>query len=169
MENRIKNTQSLEILKTCLNKEIKEIYVTGWTEIREKYHYFSTMDWWYYIEFENYFLCIEASQTIGTIKLHMHQNIQCNFEIEEADIFTVKAINNKTYLGQEVVEYDLFYSNSDHELFALGIQFEDNRYLHKNNQYVFFNSLTWDGIAIGDERDKRDFLKDERFYYEKLK
>lgn len=169
MDNSIKKVQALEILKICLNQEIKEIYVTGWTEIREKYHYFSTMDWWYQIEFEDFFLCVEASQTIGTIKLHIHQNIQCNFEIAEDDIFTVKAIDKKTYLGQEVVEYDLFYSNDDHELFALGIQFKDNRYLHKNNQYVFFNSLTFDGIEVGNKRNCEELLKDKRFYLEKLR
>lgn len=169
MENRIRNAQSLEILKTRLNKDIKDIYVTGWTEIRENYHYFSTMDWWYYIEFENFFLCIEALPTIGTIRLRIEKGIQCNFEIDEDDIFTVKTIDNKTYLGQEIVEFDLFYSNNNHELFALGIQFKDNKYVHKDSKYVFFNSLNFDGIEIGSERNKHQFSKDDCFYLEKLK
>jgi hypothetical protein len=39
----------IKVLKNCLNKEIKEIFVTGYSEIRENYNYFSPMLWWYYI------------------------------------------------------------------------------------------------------------------------
>jgi len=163
-----KNLKSIEILKGRLNKEIREIYVTGFSEVRSDFNFFSTMDWWYYVEFEDCFLCIETSQTIGTIELHIHQNIQCNFEIQEDDIFTVKAINNTDYRGQKIVAYDLFYGVPDSELFAFGIQFEDPRTLDKRDRYVFFDSLTFDGIEVGDRRKRDRYLEDDRFYLEKL-
>lgn len=37
----------IKLLETCLNKEIEEIFVTGYSEIREDYNYFSPMLWWY--------------------------------------------------------------------------------------------------------------------------
>jgi hypothetical protein len=160
-------TEIVDILNKCLNKEIKEVYVTGYSEIRDGYNFFSTMNWWYYLEFEGFFLCVASSTTVGMIELYIHQSIQKNFELDNGDIFTVSPINKQDYLGQEVIGYDLIY-DFDHQLFALGIQFKDNRYLDKHNKYVFFNSLTLDGFEVGDEKDKDIFLEDTRFYLKKF-
>jgi len=161
-------TEMINVLKQCLNKEIRGIYVTGYSEVKEDYNLFSTMDWWYYIEFENFFLCIASSQARGMIQLYICPNIQCNFELYDGDVFTVAPINNKIYLGQEIVSYDLIYGNFDTELFALGIQFKDNRYVHKDNKYVFFDSMTFDGIEVGVEKDRDRLLEDNRFYMKKF-
>lgn len=162
------NQPTINILNNCLNKEIKEIYVTGYSEIRNKFNFFSTIDWWYYIEFEDFFLCISSSQSRGMLQLFIHQEILCNFDLQENDVFTVATINKETYLGQKIVRCDLIYGNFDPELLALGIQFEDNRYLHKDNKYVFFDSSTFDGIEVGDLSDRDNLLEDERFYMESI-
>jgi hypothetical protein len=167
MLNKIKNNQSIEILKSCLNREIKDIYVTGWTEAREKYHYFSAMHWWYYIKFEDFLLCFESSQTRGILEFHIHPEIKCNFDIEKDDIFTITQIDKRDYSGQKIANYDLGY-DFNHQLIALGIQFEDTRFVHKNNKYVFFNSLSVDGIEVGDEHNRNSFLEDTCFHMEKL-
>ena len=160
-------TEIADVLNKCLNKTIKDIYVTGYSEVRDGYNLFSTMNWWYYLEFESFFLCVTANQANGLIELYIHQNIQKNFEIDNDDVFTVSPINNENYLGQEVVECDLIY-DFNHQLFALGIQFNDTRYVHKNNKYVFFNSLTFEALEVGDEKAKDLLLEDARFYLKKF-
>ncbi len=166
--NEDRNRKSIKILKNCLNKELKNIYVTGYSEVKDEFNFFSPMNWWYYLEFADCFLCIESSQTTGVIELHIHQNIQCNFDIEKVDIFTVAMINNENYLGKKIVAFDLIYGTFDPGLFALGLQFEDRRYAYQNNKYVYFNSLNFDGIEVGDKSNRDELLEDKRFYLEKL-
>lgn len=158
----------VNVLKKCLNEEIKGIFVTGFSEVKDYYNLFFTMDWWFYIEFEKYFLCIASDTTKGMIQLHIHQNIKCNFELNEEDVFTVSPIDSKAYLGQEIIGYDLVYGNFDPELFALGIQFKDNKYVQKDNKYVFFNSASLDGIEVGGKGDRDSLLEDDRFYMKKF-
>lgn len=163
----IRNRESIHSLKNCLTKEIKEIYVTGYSEIRNGFNFFSSMNWWYYIEIEDFFLGIEYSQT-KMLQFHIYPEIKCNFELEENDVFTISPLNKKDYQGQKIVDYDLIYGHFDYEVLGLGIQCIDNRSVYKNNQYIFFNSLSLHGIEVGDEKDRDRLLEDSAFYLKKL-
>ena len=168
MQIKQKYLDSIKILKDFINKETKEIYLTGWSDVGKNFNTFHAMLWWYYIEFENCFICIESSQSVGTIQVSIHKNIQCNFDIDESDIFTVSSVNEIDYSGQKIIDYDLIFDKENHDIYAIGIQFYDNKYSHKNHKYAFFNSLSLDGIIFGNERDKEHFLSDQRFYSIKI-
>ena len=148
-----------ELLKDCINKKVKDIYVTGYSEVRSNFNFFSPTLWWYYIEFDNYFLCVKSDETKGMLQISTHREIQCNFDIEEEDIFTVSSINKETY--SKVIRFDLFCGNDDSNIYALGIFFE-------NNKYTFFDSLNLDGIIVGNENDKDKYQQDNRFYIVKI-
>lgn len=54
IENNIKTE---DFLNRCLDKKVKEIYVTGWTEIKDGINFFDPMRFFYYLEFEEFFIC----------------------------------------------------------------------------------------------------------------
>lgn len=147
------------LLEKYLNRKVKDIYVTGYSEKRNNCFYFSTMNWWFYIEFENNFLCIESAEVNGTLSFSDQNQIKCNFNIESEDVFTVTSISKATF--SEVLAFDLFTGKNDSKNYALGVEFKDGK-------YVFFNSLDWDGIKIGGKIEKDNFLKDDRFSFSKI-
>lgn len=152
----------IRVLKSCLNKEIEEIFVTGYSEIKEGYNYFEPMLWWYYIKFEDSFLCISDSD-IGVLKFNFQKEIKCNFDIEEEDVFMVSTVNTADYSGQKIISYDVFFGSRDNHIYGIGIQCEDNKYLHKNNKYIFFDLLSFDGIEFGNKAEKERYLTDDGF------
>ena len=152
----------IELLKNCLDKEIEEIFVTGYSEIRESCNYFSSMDF-YYIKFEDFFLRISTDSNIGVLKFNRQTEIKCDFEIEEEDVFTISTVNKENYSGQKVVSYDVFFGNNDSHIYAIGIQFEDNKYLHKQHKYIFFSCLSFEGIIFSDKPEMEKLLNDDRF------
>jgi hypothetical protein len=152
----------IKLLKSCLNREIEEIFVTEYSEIREDYNYFSSMSF-YYIKFADFFLRISSDSNIGVLKFHTQKKIQCNFEIDEEDIFTISTVNKEDYSGQKVVAYDVFFGNDDNHIYGIGIQFEDNKYVHKDNKYIFFSCLSFDEIIFGNEDIRDNYLADSRF------
>lgn len=154
--------QEMELLRSCLNEEIEEIFVTGYSEIRKGYNYFSSMDF-YYIKFEEFFLRIYSDSNIGVIKIDFQKEIQQDFEIEEEDIFTISTVNKVDYSSQKVVGYDVFFGNDDSHIYGLGIQCEDNKYIDKHHKYLFFSCLSFDGIIFGDRREMEKLLNDDRF------
>src|SRR5690242_2603728 len=109
----------INILENCINKRVKDIYVTGYSEVRDDFNFFSAMLWWYYIEFENHFLCLESNEAVGMLDISLHQKIRCNFEIEDGDIFTVTSIYKES--NSELIGFDLFYGRDDLKPYALGI------------------------------------------------
>ncbi len=172
MISKVENKQSIEILTSCLNKSIKDIYVTGWTEVRENYNCFSTMDWWCYVQFDHLLLCFSSDTTKGMLQVDIHQKIECNFEIEDDDEFTVMRINNINqghYNGWVITDIELFFGNYyPQEPAALGFECKDFNGGVETNRYIFFDAMTIDGIEVGDEKDKTSFLEDKRHYFEKL-
>lgn len=145
-----------EVLKQSLNKNVKDIFVTGVCEVKNDYSFFTALLWWYYIEFEKYFLCVSSDETtLGGIEFSSLSKIQPNFEIEEGEIFTVTSINKENY--SKIVAYDLFYGKHDSNLYGLGIKFKDNK-------YVFFDSISIHGIEISDKNVKVRYLEDSRFF-----
>jgi hypothetical protein len=93
----------------------------------------------------------------------LQKEIQCNFELEEENVFTISAVSKEDYSGQKIISYDVFFGSTDNYIYGIGIQCEDNKYLHKNNKYIFFDSLSFDGIEFGNKAEKRRYLADERF------
>lgn len=172
MLSNLKNPQLIEILKTCLNKKIEDIYVTGWTEIRENYSYFSTMDWWYYIQFQDLLLCISSDTTKGMMQFDIQKEIKCNFEIENDDKFTIMRVNNinqKHYDGWKIYGLELFFGNYfPQEPAALGFECKDFNGGFETDRYIFFDVMTLDGIEVGDEKNRDKFLEDKRHYSEKI-
>lgn len=150
---------TIEILNNCINAKIKNIYVTGYSEVRNDFNFFSPMFWWYYLEFKDYFLCLDTSDETKEMQIFISQKIQCNFDIEEEDIFTITSVNKET--SSEIADFDIFTAKYSSNIVALGILFKDEK-------YVFFDSLNWDGIIIGDIKNKLNYLEDDRFYMENL-
>ena len=89
-------SQEIELLKSCLDTEIEDIFVTGYSEIRENYNYFSSMSF-YYIKFRDFFLCVSSDSNTGVLRFDLQEEIECDFEIEEEDVFTISTVNNEDY------------------------------------------------------------------------
>lgn len=163
----IENKIETEVfLNRCLNKKVKEIYITGWTEIKNGINFFHPFLKYYYIEFEDFYICIERDDLKYGFRFYVHKKIQCNFEdiFKDREIFTIARVNETDYEGQKVVSYDLFYSKIDGYVWALGIQFEDTRYMHPNHKHAFFDGVSsFDGIIFGDQTLKNTYLEDDRF------
>lgn len=172
MISKLENKQSIEILQSCLNKTIEDIFVTGWTEVRENYNYFSTMGWWYYVQFDGLLVCLLSNTTTGMMQFDIHSEIKCNFEIEDDDIFTVmrvNSINQGYYDGWKVADIDLFFGEFfPQEPAALGFECKYFNGGIEKTKYIFFDAMTLDGIEVGDEKDKNLFLEDKRQYLEKI-
>lgn len=149
----------INLLKEYINRKVKDIYVTGYSERRIAYNFFSTMNWWYYIEFENNFLCLASNEINGILEFSIQDQIKCNFNIESEDVFTITSISKENY--SEILEFDLFFGKDDLKIYALGIAFKDEN-------YVFFDSLNWNGIKIGDKSKKDIFMQDTRFSFSKI-
>jgi len=172
MISEIRNNQTVQILKFCLNKVIQDIYITGWTEILAEYHYFSTMGWWYYVKFDDFLICLSSDTTKGMLSVDIHQKIKCNFEIEDDDKFTVMRINNINqghYDGWIITDIELFFGNYyTQEPAAVGFQCRDFSGGFERKTYIFFDAMKLNGIEIGNEKDMELFLQDTRHYFEKL-
>ncbi len=161
----IKNKiETKDFLKRCVNQKVKEIYVTGWTKIKDGINFFNPMPWYYYIEFENFLICIELDDLEYGLRFYIHDQIQCNFEeiFEDNEIFTIARANGIDYEGLEIESFDIFYSKTDNYPWALGLEF--NKEKSFESSYVFFNGLSIDGINFGNRRDKDYYFgSDERF------
>jgi hypothetical protein len=146
--------KALTVLKACLHRAIKDIYVTGYSEDRGGFYVFSAMPWWYYIEFDNEFLCLAVENDSVQIQPLICKKIQCNFDIEKEDLFTIASIRKEPF--SEIIGFDLVLNRSSSVISALGIEL-------MNDDYIFFDALTWDGIKISNAVGKHKYLKDERF------
>lgn len=171
MINKLKNRNLLKILKSCLDKTVQDIFVTGWTEIQDKYYYFSAMGWWYYFQFDDLLFCLSA-QDNGMLHVDIQEEIKCNFDIEDEDEFTimrVNSVNEGYYTGWKVVGVELFFGDYyPQEPAAVGFQC---KYFNEGSEkigYIFFDAMNIDGIVVGDEKLKKLFLEDERYYFEKI-
>ena len=122
----MKKEKKIEIsdaLKQCINKNVKDIYVTGVAGVKNDYNFFTTLQWWYYIKFEEFFLLLSCDPTtLGIIEFSVENKIKPNFEIEEGEHFTVASVNSDNY--SKIVGYDLFYGKHDSKLYGLGIKFK---------------------------------------------
>lgn len=153
------NSDTVNLLKNCINQNIKDVYVTGYSELRDGFNFFSPMWWWYFVELDNCLLCLDSSDETKELQIYLCENIKCNFDIEEDDIFTVSSVEKD--ITAQIMEFELFYSKKSSNICALGI-------LLKSNKYILFDSLTWSGITIGNEKNKNDFLQNDRFYVVKV-
>ena len=158
-----------DFLKRCINERIKGIYVTGWTEVKNNINFFERMDFFYYLEFEKFFICIELDEIKHGLRFYIHKEIKCNFQeiFEGGEVFTVTNADERDFNGLEIKSFDIFYSKSDKFPWALGIKFKDTKSIR--NRYAFFDGLSFDGIIFGDEKDKDfHYSKDERFALKKF-
>jgi hypothetical protein len=153
------NLKTLSILESYINKDIKDIYVTGYSEIKTNFNFFSAMLWWHYIEFEDDFLCLDSSNEVEQLQIYSCENFKCNFEIEEGDVFTVASI--KKDISSKIISFEVFCNKESSKITALTI-------LLKNSNYIFFDSLTWNGIDVGNKTNKNSYLQDNRFHAIKI-
>lgn len=119
-----------------LNKEIVGIIVSGYTEVSNGFHFFQPMYDWIFLE-TNEYQFIKLSSNYGNIKADIINNIDCNFEIEDNDIFTLMYIENENLGTIERINY-----RKDKEDNLIEIDIVTSK---KN---IIFDSLTIDGFKI---------------------
>ena len=157
------NITTEEFLEKCINKTIEEIYVTGWTEVKDGINFFEPMDFYYYVKFEDFFICIESNDSKG-MQFYLHREIQCFFEedLENDEPFTIMTVNKEDYSTEKIIGFELFYDEHDY-LWALGTKLENtDQYYGIKNRYIFFNALNIDGIILGHKRDKDYYFGDNK-------
>ena len=159
------NITTEEFLEKCINKKIKEIYVTGWTEeVIDGINHFCPTDFYYYVEFEDFFICIEGNY--DAMKFYLHKEIKCFFEedLEEDEPFTIMTVNKENYSTEKIISFELIYDEHNN-LWALGARLENrNLYPAMQSRYIFFNALNFDGLTFGYERDKDYYYGDDKHY-----
>ncbi len=118
------NITTEEFLEKCINKKIKEIYVTGWTEIIDGINHFCPSGFYYYVEFEDFFICIESNDSKG-MQFYPHKEIQCFFEenLEEDEPFTIMTVNTEDYSTEKIISFELICDEHNY-LWALGTRLE---------------------------------------------
>ena len=70
------------------NLLIQDIFISGYVEKLADLHIFKPMTWWLFLKLDNGKI-IEFSANYGDIKVRKIPQIQCNFDIEEGDIFCI--------------------------------------------------------------------------------
>ena len=91
------------ILNKYINFHIDDIMVSGYTEKINAVYYFKPMYWWIYLIIDN--KIIELSANDGNITIREIDKINCNFDIEEEDIFTLTYFTAKDLGFIQNIEY----------------------------------------------------------------
>ncbi|WP_321388940.1 hypothetical protein [uncultured Enterococcus sp.] len=136
------------------NNIIEDIYVTGYLyENDEGINEFSpTMDFLYF-EFEDYYVEIHALDQDIKIELNVVDSINYNFEVDE-DMVASKSTVGQLILDMEtgnsianIKFYNLEEKNDSLICEALELRLE-------NGQLIFCDSLSYDGLNIGGNRQR---------------
>ena len=72
------------MLEKLLNLQIEDIVITGYTESKNNYYYFSPMNWWTYLIIDK--KIIEFDSNDGDIVFKEVDKIDCKFDMEGNDI-----------------------------------------------------------------------------------
>lgn len=123
------------IFRGIINYELKDIIVSGYSEKQENFYLFSPMYWWIYLQFDNFYIVLDSNS--GHITTKIADKIECYFDIEEEDKFTVFS-HSKCEYGC-VLKVELF-TDEKKNLIGIGLIF--------NNHYILFNALDINGFVV---------------------
>ncbi len=144
-------TVFINMITSLINKCIEDIVLSGYTELEEIAH-FSPMMWWVYLKLEdNSYILLSSND--GSISIENKEYIECNFDIEEEDLFTISSYSKSEY--GTISKVDLFY-DSNSNLISLGIEINKSKYL-------LFDSLDFDGFKIKEDVNRDDIRKNILF------
>jgi len=134
---------------SLVNKNIEDIIISGYTELGKIAH-FSPMMWWVYLKLEdnNYIL---LTSNDGNISIEKKDHIECSFDIEEEDIFTISSFSKSDY--GLISKIDFFYDYNSN-LISVGIEISEN--------YILFDSLNFDGFAIKEQLNRDTVIKNSK-------
>ncbi len=135
---------------SLVGKNIVDIIISGYTELGEIAH-FSPMMWWVYLKLgdDNYIL---LTSNDGNISVDNKKHIECNFDIEDEDLFTISSFSKSEY--GLISKMDLFYDDNSN-LVSVGIE------ISENNNYIFFDALDFDGFIIKEQFNRDAIIKSE--------
>lgn len=135
------------MIRKILAEEIDDIFVSGYTEHTETYYKFSPLFWWVYIKYNEKYLVLSSND--GTISYEYCKAIECRFDIENQDLFTITSISKNKF--GKVSLLDLIYDEFEN-LVSIGI------FIFENQQYLFFDSINVNGFIIKESQKREIFL-----------
>ncbi len=134
-----------------INGSLDKIIITGYTEKKDIYE-FKPMFWWLYLEIDNKLILLDTND--GDILIKQVASIDCQFDIEEDDWFTISSWSKEEY---GIINFiDLFYDENGNLIYiGMGLQ--------EGTKYIFFDSLCIDGFEINQYYKRHDLIKALRF------
>ncbi|QAR31149.1 hypothetical protein EQP59_07290 [Ornithobacterium rhinotracheale] len=130
-----------------IKQKLEDILITGYTELGE-IAYFSPMMWWVYLKTENNYILLTSND--GTISIEEKSSIECNFDIEDGDLFTISSFSKLAY--GTISKVDFFYFD-DTRIGAIGIGL--------SNDYILLDAISLNGFDIRQALD-RDVVIENR-------
>lgn len=125
------------MLKNILNKKLQDIIVSGYSEKQENFYIFSPMLWWLYLKFDDAYLILFSNDS--NITIEDSELINCYFDIEEGDLFTISSISKMDYGIISLI--DLFYDDYEN-LIKIGINFLEA------SKYLLIDSVDFNGFIV---------------------
>jgi hypothetical protein len=123
------------MLKNFINHHINDIIISGYTEKINSTYFFRPMNWWVYLIMDKNI--IELFSGDGNILIKKIEVINCNFDIEDDDIFTLTSFTKEDIGLMQNIEY---YYDDDKNLVKILI--------FTSNLMIEFDALSLDGFQI---------------------